>query len=261
MMFSSLMLTFISLFYIFVEGTAGLNVFHLDLIWYYYGVILTVSLLILGVFDEDLTKKQINRFPEIYKESADLYVLSLKKLLYITFKSLAASFVIFIFIIQIEIANENGFTHNRDLLEAGMYISMFGSFIIYFIIETLSYNRYTVSAYLLSIALLIIFYFGLSNTHSSEMFGLIDMLNMSPIYVINIIMVSLVCFLLFYSTKCLQILFYPSAVDYLRSGFKGNFNFEFNPRLKQFNGNLDRIFKYSKGSDKNKNNDAFTLNT
>lgn len=68
-------------YYCFVEGSSGLKILKPEYELYYFGILCSIPLVIIGIFDEKISSKQIYKFPQIYSFSLRNDNFSCKRLL------------------------------------------------------------------------------------------------------------------------------------------------------------------------------------
>ncbi|CAG9325761.1 unnamed protein product [Blepharisma stoltei] len=259
-LFGSFMHTWIIFCYTCVKNTGGISIFSIGMSWYYYGFLTAIPLIIIGIFDEDVKGRQIAKFPEMHNVGLYKLMFISKRLWIVAMKALAQGILIFFFVFYCGILNDNGYTENSAYMSIVMYISLYSSFLIYLILETYSYNVYTISSYVFSLISLIVFLEIMSEAPNSHMNGDLEMTYISPLMYCHMIFLPLICLIINYAIKCCEVLFYPSFIDFIRNKFAGKLYYEAKSRIATFNEKLDKIYKDSKAFRKSKESTEFTIN-
>ncbi|CAG9325164.1 unnamed protein product [Blepharisma stoltei] len=259
-LFKSAFYSFLAFFYSLIKSTAANSIFESWLLSMYNLVITGIPLIIIGIFDVDIDENRIFTYPEVYRAGLYRLLLTTKKLFYVFAKALAYSLICFFIIMNIGIWNDSGFTENFDLNSTILYLCMCFSFLLYMIIESYSYSKFTILAYVFFIISAIIILELTSWTIVFEKFGILQMINISPMGILLIIFVTLITAIFNYALKTYSILFFPSFVDFLRNNFKGKAYYEDQTRVSYFNERLDEVYKESKDYRKKNHHDMFKIN-
>ncbi|CAG9312072.1 unnamed protein product [Blepharisma stoltei] len=257
MYFTNFLLAWVMFWYTVTGHSSSYLLFGEGLIGCYLFVFTLIPKIAVGMWDKDLNKEQIFKYPQVYSTLLQNTLLSRWQFLSIFGLSLINSLVIFLPIYTVEIVNGDGFTLSLYGLEWTIYIAMTSTTLVTTLIEASSFTIWTFISQFLSIGFLA-FVVNLSSINENDSrYGTIDELNESVLLTLYIIMGQLGISAISYGIKAWSMLFLPSLADYVNAT-ESNLIVKVKSKIETFQNNLQAIYKKTKNSRENRS--SFGIN-
>ncbi|CAG9331780.1 unnamed protein product [Blepharisma stoltei] len=257
--FVNYLITFIMLFYCNSSYSNCDSMLDQDLLDFYLFFLILIPIVGSELFDEDLSSRQIYKFPQVYTTCNHYVLLGTKKFIMLIVAAALYAVIIYwpIYLIQ-NLINDKGFTLDIYTMEIIIFLTLYGASMAYIIVEVNAFNMWTICSYLVSIISLIIFLNVKSNDYKEEEFGILDVLYESPLLWIYFIIFPLMCLTISFFFKFYLILFHPRLVDLIKVKGKNIFSLKVSSRLEEFKDKMESVYK--KSTSFKHNHDSYAIN-
>lgn len=155
--YKNFILTVITFGYVFVNDYSGMTIFNSGLLVGYNLLYTTFPLIILGVFDQDLSHHEIFNNLHIYTQGIKNSLFSYKSLFYYSMHSIIQGCILLLLISQSQllIANQYGMNGNLDIFGCALFIGIVLTVLLHVFIETYSFSIIYLFSHFVSVTLLI----------------------------------------------------------------------------------------------------------
>ncbi|OMJ73757.1 hypothetical protein SteCoe_27502 [Stentor coeruleus] len=198
-LYKNCFLTLVTFAYTFLCNFSGTSVFNASLLIGFNLFFTSLPILVIGIFDQDLTYGKIMSHPQIYTIGINGLMFNMKKLLAYMGMGIFQGIilVILVFVGYPKILTPTGETEDLTSLGTIIYITLVGSVLLQIYIETFCYSLLYYISQFLSIIFLIIFIIIVGETKfpNDELLGVGTLLRSSPISLITMFLTSLFCVL------------------------------------------------------------------
>ncbi|CAG9311867.1 unnamed protein product [Blepharisma stoltei] len=256
--FMNYLITFVLLFYCNSSFTSCQSMLDEDFIVFYLFLLVFVPIVGSGLFDEDLTKEQVYKYPQVYNARNHLAVIKPWKFLASMGTAFIYAMIIYFPVYSVYIMNDKGFTLDLYTMEIIIYLSLYIMSMLYIIIQTTAFNIWTGLAYLVSLVALIIFLNVEHNDPDDEHYGVLDILYESPLLWCYIIILPVICICISLAFKLYMILLHPSLSYLIKVKGKKLLNINISSRLEEFKSKMESIYK--KSNSLKHDHDSFEIN-
>ncbi|CAG9312071.1 unnamed protein product [Blepharisma stoltei] len=256
--YNNFLLIFIMFFHCVVGRSYGYKLFGDEMIAIFLVVFILLPKLVVGIFDEDLDREQLTKYPQVYSIYMKNTLLSLWQILYLLIISFIQAGIIYIPILYFTIIDENGTTISLAMIEWLIYFSITGASLLFILNETQTYNRWTISSHLISIGSLILYSTLTSYFSNNDISGALEMAKSSYLFFLYILLTLSLCFLVIYTWKISVVLFLPTLVDFIKAMKDFQLSVKVRSKFEIFQKNLEAIYKKTKSI--SMLSDSFDLN-
>ncbi|OMJ88945.1 hypothetical protein SteCoe_9054 [Stentor coeruleus] len=221
-LYKNCLLTIILLAFTFLCSYSGTSIFNASLLVGYNIFFTTLPIIIIGIFDEDLSAKKIMLQPQVYSIGIHNSMFNWKKLLtYAMISSVQGVILIILcYVASPGISFTNGSSDNIIELGTSIYITLIVVVLLQIYIETYCYTILYYFSICFSIVCLLIFISIESRTDfpDTELFGVGLMITKSPFSFFSICFSSVACIIPVYFYYNYIELFKPKVIEKLKSG-------------------------------------------
>ncbi|CAG9320537.1 unnamed protein product [Blepharisma stoltei] len=256
--FKNFILVFLMFLHCVVGKSYGYELFGEGMIAAYLLFFTMIPKLIVGIFDEDLDRDQVEKYPQVYSIYMKNALLSLWQFLYLVIISFMQAVVIYIPILYITSTDSEGTTTSLAMIEWLLYFIVTGVSLLFIINETQAYNWWIVISHIISIGFLVLYSTLESWFNENDISGALEVFNNSPFYYFYILWALGLNYLILYTWKIGVGLFQPTLVDFVKAMKNFDLSVKIKSKFEIFQQNLEAIYKKTKNT--NQLNDTFDLN-
>ena len=243
-LYKNCFLTMVLFAYTFLCDFSGTSIFNASLLLGFYLFFTSFPLLVIGIFDEDVSADKIEKHGQIYAYGSNNMLFNWKVVLsYLTLSVVQGIIlVVLVFVAFPRIINPDGMTEDINILGTVIYITLVYSVLIQIHLSTFCYTLLYFVSQVVSIILLIIFISIISQTSAvnSELLGVGNNFSGSPISMINILITSMVCILPSYALSIYGEIFFASVLNKIRGSL--SLKESIPSKLDSFKGTLGSLY-------------------
>lgn len=260
-LYKNAFLTMMLLAYTFKCAYSGTSIFNASLLVGYNIFFTTLPLLVIGVFDEDISVENIRNHPEVYAEGIQGKCFTWKKLvIYLTLGVLQGILLILIVFLSIpNVMNSDGKAEDLEMLGTIMYVALIIAVLVQIYLDTYCYNLWYYLSHAFSIVFLMLFIIVQNEIKISDssLIGIGVEISSSPFCIFSMLCTSLVCVIPSYALYTYRELFYPSIMDKVKANSS---KFLIYNRLHQYKDSLLSLYSYSSIWKNNSKDHKFSMN-
>ncbi|CAG9328260.1 unnamed protein product [Blepharisma stoltei] len=263
-LYAKFFMAFIQFFYNVVYSYSGINVFGFELELVYELIVTIVPILGIGLFDSQVTVREILEIPQVYCTGIYNTLLTANMLVIHPFMGFLHG-VILIFVLcgtVSQIVTSDGYTMSYDLLGFIGYIVMYITFSLNLILRTNSWNVYTIGSHIVTLLLSLLFLLLLTYNEipSDALNGMTEMIGQSSLAWMIIIFLPLILLMIGIIAKRIINKIYPDDIRKLQELKENNIEPDVDSRLKFYNTRLGDVYVESHSWNQRVIRDTFDIN-
>ncbi|CAG9315347.1 unnamed protein product [Blepharisma stoltei] len=214
--YKNFILTVITFGYVFISDFSGTSIFNSGLLVGYNLLYTTFPLIVLGVFDQDISDSKNADLKLLYSQGIKNSLFNYKVLFYYSMHSIIQGGILFLWVTEAELdlTNEEGMTGNFDVFGCALFIATVITVLLHIVIETYSFSIVYVCSHFLSLTFLACYLIICTDQPfpNYELIGIGDILSKSSIALVIILVTPLVSIVPHYAIRLYLSIF--------RSGFR-----------------------------------------
>ena len=247
--------------FFFMCDYSGTSLFNSSLLVGFNIFFTTFCVIHIGVFDKDLTGREIYENIQVYMIGImGMYFNLVKFLKYMGYAAIQAGIFIFVFFyFHEDIVNENGKTNDLEMFGTVIFISMVFTILLQIILETSTYSLAYVVSFGTCVGLLIGFIFYANyfdDVNELSLLGVKDKIGESSLPFYNIFCSSTICVVFTYVITKFRELFNPGIIQKIKSVREDSLFFD---RIKEFSKSLSSIYRDSLSWNNSNNRQKFAM--
>ena len=261
-LYKNCVLTIVLLAYTFVSSYSGTSIFNSSLLIGYNIFFTTIPIVVIGIFDEDVSSSKIIEQPQLYMIGIKNVMFNTKKLFVYFCISAVQGIILIILCFQClpMVLTREGFPEDMILFGTFTYITLIVMVLQQIYIETYCYSYKYYLSIVISIISLIISLAIESNSSfpDADLYGVGQMLTKSGFSMLSLCFTSTACIIPVYFIYTYINVFHPQMIDMLKSNHS-LMSFKV-CKYEQYQDCLSKIYKHTTGWKNKTEDEKFSIN-
>lgn len=261
--YKNVLLIIITFAYIFVSDYSGQSVFSSSLIVGFNIGFTTLPILVLGVFDEDVSGEKILNHPELYYQGLVHALFNWRRMLFYMLLAFVDGIIIPLLFIfnKFDVLNASGMSQDETVLGTSMYIVVVFAVLLQITLDTYCYSWLYLASHLVSICILAgyLWLVTLLPLVSGDLLGAGSEIISSPTFIVSIFIIPLVLLTIHLAYYQYMSLFNPGIFEKILRVYEILPIVQQFKRIDQFKNNVFKAYRETTSSKSSLENDAFEL--
>ncbi|CAG9331911.1 unnamed protein product [Blepharisma stoltei] len=260
--YRDILLVCLLFFYSSSVGFSGVSLIDSQYIIILDFLVTLIPIIAIGLFDDDISQREITLHPESYDLGIKRELFTFKKLTSFAIEGLMHAFIIFLFLFLglNSTINSSGYTENFTYIGVLAFIDWYIVSMITISLQMNSFNKYTMASIFISVLITFGYIQGVSDSVTNESFSAADMINDASRSYIHILLIPCVCFVFSYSIRVVSFNFHPNTINLMRVLKNKIYQVTVLSRLEKYKDRIGEIYRVTNKWKEQKRLDRYDLN-